>query len=144
MRHYTIVHLLVLLLFILAACNQAEDPVIPEATAPVESIEEATAVPDLTPLPTRTTMATRAPLILDGVDEELVEAHSETIRFGRALVAEELGIEAASLTVTAVEMVDWPDGCLGLGQPGRRLHRSPRTRPPHSDHARRPDLRNSY
>ncbi|MFO7537392.1 MAG: hypothetical protein R6X32_04945 [Chloroflexota bacterium] len=118
MRHYTIVHLLVLLLFILAACNQAEDPVIPEATAPVESIEEATAVPDLTPLPTRTTMATRAPLILDGVDEELVEAHSETIRFGRALVAEELGIEAASLTVTAVEMVDWPDGCLGMGQPG--------------------------
>jgi hypothetical protein len=101
--------LLFLFVLVLVACGAAGDPAV--ATPTEEVGEEATAVPaPPTPRPT-------LPLILDGIDEELAETHGETIRFGRALLAEELGIEAAMLAVTAVEAVEWPDGCLGLGRP---------------------------
>ncbi len=119
MRYITTILLLLLLAFTVA-CGQADapPPATPTATdTPAipptpEIVEEATAVPQ----PTRT--ITRAPLLLDNVDEELAEAHQETIRFGRALVAEGTGLEAGMLTVTALEVVEWPDGCLGMGQPG--------------------------
>jgi hypothetical protein len=115
MRYYTtIIPLLLLVLvlaFSLAACGQADRP-LPVETPTGDVIEEDTAVPDPQPPASSPT-----PLVSE-IDEELAETYSETIRFGRALVAEELGIEAAMLTITAVAGVEWPDGCLGLGQPG--------------------------
>jgi hypothetical protein len=110
MRYYITIMTWLVVGLMLAACGQVDDPLTAE-TPTMEVIEKETAVPEPPP-------ATRAPLILDAVDEELAEQHSETIRFGRALVAEDLRMEAAQLTVTAVEAVEWPDGCLGLGQPG--------------------------
>lgn len=115
MRYFTTILLLLLLAFTVA-CGQADEAPTATNTPAIEPtqavMEEATAVSQPTPA------ITRAPLIFDNVDEELAETHSETIRFGRALVAEGIGLEAGMLTVTALEMVEWPDGCLGMGQPG--------------------------
>jgi hypothetical protein len=119
MRYLMTSLLMFIFLAAAVACRQAEVPPateMPTVTPTIEVVveeekEEATAVS------TPTISITRAPLILEGVDEELAETHSETIRFGRALVAEDLGIEAGMLTVTGLEVVDWPDGCLGMGGP---------------------------
>lgn len=118
MRYFTTIFSL-LLLTLTVACGQADAPPAPATDVPTipptqEMVEEATAVSQPTPALT----ITRAPLIFDNVDEELAETYSETIRFGRALVAEGIDVEAAMLTVTVLEMVEWPDGCLGMGQPG--------------------------
>lgn len=118
MRYLMTSWLMLIFLAAAVACGQAEVPPateMPTATPTTEAVEEEGK--EATAVPTPTISITRAPLILEGVDEELAEAHSETIRFGRALVAEDLGIEAGMLTVTGLEVVDWPDGCLGMGGP---------------------------
>lgn len=102
---------LLLLTWVLMACGRVDGP--PVAATPVvinetEASPTAAVSPQINP--------DTAPLSAE-VDAELVTTHGETIRLGLDVVAQQLGIEAEALVVTAVEVVDWPDGCLGLGQP---------------------------
>jgi hypothetical protein len=90
---------LLLLTWVLMACGRVDDP--PVAATPVV-VNGAEASP--------------APFSAE-VDAELMASYGETIRLVQDVVAQQLGIEAEALRVTAVEVVDWPDGCLGLGQP---------------------------
>jgi hypothetical protein len=117
MRYLMTSLLMFIFLAAAVACGQAEVPPATEMPTATPTIEVVVGEEEATAVPTPTISITRAPLILEGVDEELAETHSETIRFGRALVAEDLGIEAGMLTVTGLEVVDWPDGCLGMGGP---------------------------
>jgi hypothetical protein len=37
----------------------------------------------------------------------------------RADLAQRLGIDVAMVSVTAFQLVTWPDGCLGVDEPGK-------------------------
>ena len=120
MRYYTI-GLAFLMLLGLVACGQNGSTPAPDLspTAVIEEVdgtEEVDAV-ETAVSPSPSAPSTPLPLLLDGADENLAAAYHETIRFGRALIAEDIGIDSSLLAIAEIEIVEWPDGCLGLGQP---------------------------
>ena len=93
----------ILLVSVLSACAQATSepndfPPAPTAIATVVSVR-ATAVPTVPLTP------------IGGVD------YPEAVFKARDALASELGISAGQITVTNIEPVNWPDGCLGLAGP---------------------------
>ena len=94
----------ILLVSVLSACAQATSepndfPPAPTAIATVVSVR-ATAVPTVPLTP------------IGGVD------YPEAVFKARDALASELGISAGQITVTNIEPVNWPDGCLGVSKPG--------------------------
>ncbi len=101
---------LFLLLGLLAACASPEAPAYPGSPpaelTPLPTIETAYIEPGQSPLPGE--LATTLP----GSDNPAVQA-------ARSTLAGMLGIPEAELRTIAVESIEWPDGCLGIYQPGQ-------------------------
>lgn len=108
-------HIIVLMVAIfLAACSPSSlAPAVTDTPVP------ATASPAPSrPAPSRTpAAATATPSATPAAGEKDVPV-SPAAQAAKDTLAQQLGLDASKITLVKVESVQWPDGCLGVPQPG--------------------------
>ncbi len=101
---------LIVLLGLLAACSSPAAPAYPGSppaeNTPLPTVETAYLEPGQSPLPGEIATA------LPGSNNPAVQA-------AQTALAGMLGIPEAELVTVSVESIEWPDGCLGIYQPGQ-------------------------